>query len=150
MMRHRAGSRTSRGRACWTSPPAPSAAAARTCARRGTQASPCPPSCSCWPCATTTPPSPPTCEPPTRSASHRRRSPRRCWPSGAPKNILPRRLVLTMRPHQGETAFNMPKYGYLGAGHSTANQAYQLAYVDDRSEERRVGKECRSRWSPYH
>ena len=26
-------------------------------------------------------------------------------------------------------------------------------YVDvisDRSEERRVGKECRSRWSPYH
>ena len=24
------------------------------------------------------------------------------------------------------------------------------AYFDDRSEERRVGKECRSRWSPYH
>ena len=23
-------------------------------------------------------------------------------------------------------------------------------YSDDRSEERRVGKECRSRWSPYH
>ena len=23
-------------------------------------------------------------------------------------------------------------------------------YVYDRSEERRVGKECRSRWSPYH
>ena len=22
--------------------------------------------------------------------------------------------------------------------------------VNDRSEERRVGKECRSRWSPYH
>ena len=22
--------------------------------------------------------------------------------------------------------------------------------VGDRSEERRVGKECRSRWSPYH
>ena len=22
--------------------------------------------------------------------------------------------------------------------------------VPDRSEERRVGKECRSRWSPYH
>ena len=22
--------------------------------------------------------------------------------------------------------------------------------VSDRSEERRVGKECRSRWSPYH
>ena len=24
------------------------------------------------------------------------------------------------------------------------------ANADDRSEERRVGKECRSRWSPYH
>ena len=23
-------------------------------------------------------------------------------------------------------------------------------YYDQRSEERRVGKECRSRWSPYH
>src|SRR5258708_32394343 len=26
----------------------------------------------------------------------------------------------------------------------------QLAEGSDRSEERRVGKECRSRWSPYH
>ena len=25
-----------------------------------------------------------------------------------------------------------------------------LSYVSSRSEERRVGKECRSRWSPYH
>ena len=24
------------------------------------------------------------------------------------------------------------------------------AYLGDRSEERRVGKECRSRWTPYH
>src|SRR3989449_11571591 len=24
------------------------------------------------------------------------------------------------------------------------------SYFSDRSEERRVGKECRSRWSPYH
>ena len=24
------------------------------------------------------------------------------------------------------------------------------AKVNERSEERRVGKECRSRWSPYH
>ena len=23
-------------------------------------------------------------------------------------------------------------------------------YIEMRSEERRVGKECRSRWSPYH
>eukprot|EP01012_Entosiphon_sulcatum_P004273 TRINITY_DN1162_c0_g2_i10.p3 TRINITY_DN1162_c0_g2~~TRINITY_DN1162_c0_g2_i10.p3 ORF type:complete len:107 (-),score=10.23 TRINITY_DN1162_c0_g2_i10:10-330(-) len=37
--------------------------------------------------------------------------------------------------------------------YETANRHY--AHVDcpghaDRSEERRVGKECRSRWSPYH
>ena len=25
-----------------------------------------------------------------------------------------------------------------------------LFFFDNRSEERRVGKECRSRWSPYH
>ena len=25
-----------------------------------------------------------------------------------------------------------------------------LLYTNNRSEERRVGKECRSRWSPYH
>ena len=28
--------------------------------------------------------------------------------------------------------------------------AIKCIYPDDRSEERRVGKECRSRWSPYH
>ena len=27
---------------------------------------------------------------------------------------------------------------------------YSYTLVHDRSEERRVGKECRSRWSPYH
>ena len=26
----------------------------------------------------------------------------------------------------------------------------QVAAIFERSEERRVGKECRSRWSPYH
>ena len=26
----------------------------------------------------------------------------------------------------------------------------EIAPVQPRSEERRVGKECRSRWSPYH
>ena len=29
-------------------------------------------------------------------------------------------------------------------------KAYTLVLLDLRSEERRVGKECRSRWSPYH
>ena len=26
----------------------------------------------------------------------------------------------------------------------------EITPLQDRSEERRVGKECRSRWSPYH
>ena len=28
--------------------------------------------------------------------------------------------------------------------------SHVICSVDGRSEERRVGKECRSRWSPYH
>ena len=28
--------------------------------------------------------------------------------------------------------------------------AKEIIYMSRRSEERRVGKECRSRWSPYH
>ena len=31
------------------------------------------------------------------------------------------------------------------------NESYDLEFKSaKRSEERRVGKECRSRWSPYH
>src|SRR5258708_39711970 len=29
-------------------------------------------------------------------------------------------------------------------------QVHEQKFVRNRSEERRVGKECRSRWSPYH
>ena len=36
-------------------------------------------------------------------------------------------------------------------GNSIMNRAYYgLMNMRMRSEERRVGKECRSRWSPYH
>lgn len=45
------------------------------------------------------------------------------------KNILPRKLVLTMKPQQEERMFNLRRYGYIGVGHSCANMAYQLAYV---------------------
>src|SRR5882757_11164024 len=31
-----------------------------------------------------------------------------------------------------------------------AQAQHEMVAVDARSEERRVGKECRSRWSPYH
>ena len=29
-------------------------------------------------------------------------------------------------------------------------ERYKEGHLENRSEERRVGKECRSRWSPYH
>ena len=51
---------------------------------------------------------------------------------------------------EGET------YGLLGpngSGKSTLIRVLATLLVPDegyRSEERRVGKECRSRWSPYH
>ena len=39
----------------------------------------------------------------------------------------------------------LAKRGYEGVGSDIAP-----SYSGIRSEERRVGKECRSRWSPYH
>src|SRR2546430_15341281 len=41
-----------------------------------------------------------------------------------------------------------PSGGTLPPGVDPGLEATQ--YYDPRSEERRVGKECRSRWSPYH
>ena len=38
----------------------------------------------------------------------------------------------------------------LFAGPMIAGNLLQQFYNIARSEERRVGKECRSRWSPYH
>src|ERR1035441_4027730 len=42
--------------------------------------------------------------------------------------------------HNGLTAF----------GYDVIAEMNRLGMMIDRSEERRVGKECRSRWSPYH
>ena len=39
----------------------------------------------------------------------------------------------------------------LAGGHQPIwNETKDVAVIFNRSEERRVGKECRSRWSPYH
>ena len=51
---------------------------------------------------------------------------------------------------------NAPYCGYNQEGYRTYCDPQQFDGVPDqlfhnnRSEERRVGKECRSRWSPYH
>ena len=49
----------------------------------------------------------------------------------------------------GQTVpFSGPASAYAIIGKTQA--AYIKMINDERSEERRVGKECRSRWSPYH
>ena len=40
--------------------------------------------------------------------------------------------------------------GLFKVAHVSRPGAVHLEMQDGRSEERRVGKECRSRWSPYH
>ena len=48
--------------------------------------------------------------------------------------------------------FSDPSQAVFYSAHELANQAgvHAPTVVRLRSEERRVGKECRSRWSPYH
>ena len=41
-------------------------------------------------------------------------------------------------------------YGVYTNQKSESMSDLALSNVEARSEERRVGKECRSRWSPYH
>ena len=54
----------------------------------------------------------------------------------------------------GALGYDSAKEGYTGPNWSiqVAKRALNIGLDDDlvRSEERRVGKECRSRWSPYH
>ena len=40
--------------------------------------------------------------------------------------------------------------GGMQAALDLAEAGFKVYLVESRSEERRVGKECRSRWSPYH
>src|SRR6266850_8286316 len=61
-------------------------------------------------------------------------------------------LVATIRspfPREGDRTF---RYASLASGLDIVRKSlcqHEIATVQ-RSEERRVGKECRSRWSPYH
>ena len=56
--------------------------------------------------------------------------------NGAGKSVLMRLMHGLLSPTSGRIDWNAPER--------------QGAPRKQRSEERRVGKECRSRWSPYH
>src|SRR3712207_105494 len=57
----------------------------------------------------------------------------------------PRSLAAPLHRHSREDEYSFVLEGRVGA-----LLGEQLVYAQPRSEERRVGKECRSRWSPYH
>src|SRR2546423_9539452 len=67
-----------------------------------------------------------------------------------------RRVLLGGAAIVGELELNMflPDDRSIHQDQRALQKVIQLAYVAGpwirRSEERRVGKECRSRWSPYH
>ena len=64
----------------------------------------------------------------------------------APADVIPQGM---MRP---EIAYQIVKDETYPQTQPRLNLAtFVTTYMDEyRSEERRVGKECRSRWSPYH
>src|SRR5256885_7370232 len=49
-----------------------------------------------------------------------------------------------------DTGRFMAAYASISSGVRAGARVATIASATDRSEERRVGKECRSRWSPYH
>ena len=62
--------------------------------------------------------------------------------------------ALVAQPVRNLPAMQDTQVGSLGRGDllekEMATHSSTLAWEIPRSEERRVGKECRSRWSPYH
>src|SRR5947209_16149936 len=54
-------------------------------------------------------------------------------------------------PQQGQgSGFIIDKQGHILTNFHVIANAHQIEVTTSRSEERRVGKECRSRWSVYH
>ena len=70
-----------------------------------------------------------------------------------------RALLLAERAHHAEELERLTaiikelqwhRFGRRAVRLDPEQLALALEDVEQRSEERRVGKECRSRWSPYH
>ena len=72
-------------------------------------------------------------------------------PVSAPDGATPRPTVRPEPPGVDSRHPSPPLRGYAEAGGSNeAPEPKGSGASSVRSEERRVGKECRSRWSPYH
>ena len=66
------------------------------------------------------------------------------------RKAKPKKRILLPDPKFGDVAVTRFVNNLMLDGKKSI--AYTIFYdaLDIRSEERRVGKECRSRWSPYH
>jgi len=65
--------------------------------------------------------------------------------------IVGRVVVTAISPRDPITEAKLAPVGAAGGLSSMIPEGYRAMTVAvNRSEERRVGKECRSRWSPYH
>ena len=72
-------------------------------------------------------------------------------PSGCGKTTLLRMIAGFNTVDGGEICFDDRVINNLEAHKRDIGMVFQnYAIFPHRSEERRVGKECRSRWSPYH
>src|SRR5256886_17433016 len=64
------------------------------------------------------------------------------FPDSSQSKVTVNMTVLVGSRHEG--------YGETGMAHLLEHMVFKGTPTHRRSEERRVGKECRSRWSPYH
>src|SRR5216683_5925756 len=72
------------------------------------------------------------------------------WPQETPGHVLVDRGRVLLGAHVASTATARALTSMRSIlTRGTRNQASAVKAAE-RSEERRVGKECRSRWSPYH
>ena len=66
------------------------------------------------------------------------------------EELMRQLLAAWMVLNERDMPMNPRLLGKPGVGKTTLAYAAAKRLGRDRSEERRVGKECRSRWSPYH
>src|SRR5260370_31571674 len=73
-------------------------------------------------------------------------------PKGAPSKTALDPVTIQIIRNKVASLVDEMHYHFYRSGYSTIIRESRdfSCVILDRSEERRVGKECRSRWSPYH